>query len=334
MNNPLVSIALCTFNGASYLSQQLESLFAQSYRYFEIVAFDDRSSDGTVEILKEFARRDARLRFSVNPRTVGLNRNFEQAFLECRGEFIAPCDQDDLWHTDKIAALLSAIGEHKLAYCNSEFVDTDENSLNMHVSDLRRMITTDDPSALLFNNCVSGHATLFARDILDVALPIPDEFDYDWWLAACAAALGGIVYTGRPLVKYRQHTNNASDLLGKQNRNMSPRYRGFRILDIQSIGRKIALLSQLPGPHQPFLTKLDRLWRSRESQWFSFELACLLARHGARLHAIDNEPQSKFYWACRSLKYVWGLRLKSRTNPYAYTLAAPNGLSNEPSVEN
>jgi glycosyltransferase involved in cell wall biosynthesis len=137
--NPLISIALCTFNGAVHLREQVDSLLAQSYKELEIVAVDDCSTDATRAMLEDYQRRDPRLRVLVNPSNLGFKRNFAFAISQCRGEFIAPCDQDDVWDTAKLDELFATIGSNSLAYCDSELIDAQGRSLDKAMSDWWRM---------------------------------------------------------------------------------------------------------------------------------------------------------------------------------------------------
>ena len=95
MNSLLVSVVLGTYNGEVYLQEQLRSVLAQTYPALEIIAIDDGSGDRTVEILREFAARDPRIRVVVNERNLGFIRNFEKGCRLAAGKFIALCDQDD-----------------------------------------------------------------------------------------------------------------------------------------------------------------------------------------------------------------------------------------------
>jgi glycosyltransferase involved in cell wall biosynthesis len=202
---PRVSIALSTFNGAAYLREQLDSLLAQTSADFEIVAVDDGSRDATPRVLDESAPRDARLRWSPNPGNLGPTRSFERAFAQCRGEFIAPCDQDDVWDACKLERLLDAIDGVDLAYCDSGYIDADGASLGKRVSDHRRMLEGRDPLPLLFSNSVSGHAMLVRRSLVQAAGPAPAGTYFDWWLALCAAGREGVRYVPEPLVRFRRH---------------------------------------------------------------------------------------------------------------------------------
>jgi glycosyltransferase involved in cell wall biosynthesis len=98
----LISVALCTYNGARFIRGQLDSLLAQTHRNIEVLAADDASTDDTVSILQEYAERDPRVRVLVNRHNMGFKKNFEQVISSCRGSFIAPCDQDDIWFPEKL----------------------------------------------------------------------------------------------------------------------------------------------------------------------------------------------------------------------------------------
>lgn len=200
----LISIALSTYNGSRYLPAQLDSLFAQRGVEIEVVAVDDGSSDDSTAILDAYAARGP-LRWSRNPRNLGPTQSFARALSLCRGSLLAPCDQDDVWHPDKLAILTAAIGDHDLAYCDSEYVDGAGQSLGRRVSSHAAMLEGRQPLAFLFANSVSGHASLLRRELFEAASPFPDGIYHDWWLALCAAGRGGVKYVPEPLVQFRRH---------------------------------------------------------------------------------------------------------------------------------
>lgn len=102
-------IALCTFNGLSYLDEQLTSLLAQDRQPDRVVIYDDGSNDGTWEVIKEWAQR-APLSVSVHQQSerVGYVRNFEAAVQAMDTDLIFLCDQDDVWLPHKIALMAQA----------------------------------------------------------------------------------------------------------------------------------------------------------------------------------------------------------------------------------
>src|SRR3712207_5989304 len=98
-----LSVALCTYDGARYLPEQLESLARQRRLPDELVVCDDGSADDTVDVVRRFAdRAPFAVRLSLNPQNLGFVKNFEQAIRLCRGDLIALADQDDVWHPQKL----------------------------------------------------------------------------------------------------------------------------------------------------------------------------------------------------------------------------------------
>ncbi|NUS38459.1 MAG: glycosyltransferase family 2 protein [Lysobacter sp.] len=209
---PLVSVALCTYNGAAYLGEQLESLLGQHGVRIEIVAVDDGSQDGTRAILRDYAARDARVRCFENARNLGPTASFERAMSLCRGDFIAPSDQDDVWEPDKLARLLDAIDGCDTVYCDSAYIHADGRPTGRRISDGMAMLEGTNPIAFLFANSVSGHAMLLRRALFERARPFPEGAYHDWWLALCAAGIAGIRYVDQPLVRFRRHEDAFSPM--------------------------------------------------------------------------------------------------------------------------
>lgn len=309
---PLISIALCTFNGERYLREQLDSVLAQTYTDLEIVAVDDASTDETVAILREYEARDARVKVFVNATNIGLQKNFERAISLCAGSFIAPCDQDDIWLPEKLSTLLERIGTHALAYCDSEFIDENGHALDNGMSDNVTMVSSNDPVIFAVTNCVAGHAMLIRSEIAKRAVPIPDPFYYDWWLAAVAAAAGGIVYCDKRLVKYRLHTQNVTNYLRTQ---QPDRARGYRYAQLEQFRLRLEHLAALPGDNRKFIERLRDLWRAREDQFFSLRLAAFIFEHGPRIFALQRPKPPRLKHA---LRFAIGLRLKRISNPHVY----------------
>jgi glycosyltransferase involved in cell wall biosynthesis len=213
MENPLVSIALCTYNGAAYLAQQLDTLVAQTYPNIEIVVVDDNSTDDTYNILSDYAAKYPQFNIQQNPKNLGFVKNFERAATLCEGELIALCDQDDLWHPEKIALQVEHIKDSVLIYHDSEFIYQDGSSMGRKLSDVMNFYRGGDPLTFLFLNCVSGHAILMKRELLDNAFPLQATYFHDWWLAYVATNIGTIDFIPQCLVQYRQHPKNDTNVL-------------------------------------------------------------------------------------------------------------------------
>lgn len=211
--NPLVSIALCTYNGERFLAEQLDSIINQTYKNIEIIVVDDCSSDGTLNILQSYSERYPNFKIHQNDMNLGYIKNFEKAINLCSGDFIALSDQDDIWLSHKIALQIKEIGNHILIYHDSIFIDSAGNFISKRISDVRRLYKGEDSRYFLFENCVSGHSILFNRKLISYLDKFPNNVFHDWWLTYCATNLGSITFIEECLVKYRQHSNTSTDIL-------------------------------------------------------------------------------------------------------------------------
>lgn len=104
-----ISVAMATYNGGRFLSEQLESLARQSDLPCELVICDDGSTDETLQVLDRFAdHAPFPVRVFHNERNLGFADNFLRAASLCEGEAIAFCDQDDVWLPNKLADTVAA----------------------------------------------------------------------------------------------------------------------------------------------------------------------------------------------------------------------------------
>lgn len=205
----MVSIAIATYNGEKFLKQQLDSIYNQTYKDFEVVVCDDCSSDKTVEILKEYNSKYG-LKYFINDENLGFVKNFEKAISQCSGQFIAFCDQDDIWLPEKIEILLNEIQDSLLIHSDAYIVDENEKIISQSYSKYAQKIFTKNTIELLFYNFVTGCTTMINRRLLDFSFPFPkDVIAHDWWFAFIATKLNSVKYYNKPLIKYRQHSSNA-----------------------------------------------------------------------------------------------------------------------------
>lgn len=109
-SNPVtVSIGMPVYNGAKYLRPTLASLCGQTFTDFSLVICDDGSTDETLDICREFASRDARIRLELNPERLGGARNFNRTFELSKGKYFMWAAQDDLFHPAYIQKCLAKL---------------------------------------------------------------------------------------------------------------------------------------------------------------------------------------------------------------------------------
>ncbi len=221
-----VSVALATYNGAAYLEAQLASLAAQRELPCELVVCDDGSSDTTLAILERFAR-DApfEVRIHRNPRRLGYADNFMLAAARCNGDLIAFCDQDDVWHQDKLAIAERAFNGSDPAPSLFVHVGLQVNaeleSLGRRYPPIRRErvcgILQLDPWLL-----IPGFAMVFPRWLCELtgdrvrlaglSGPGGTPMAHDQWIYFLASATGHTALSPLELVYHRHHRDNAAGL--------------------------------------------------------------------------------------------------------------------------
>lgn len=217
MPRPLISIAMCTFNGARFLGQQLESIAGQALLPDELVVCDDGSTDRTNEILNAFRRAAPfRVRLVVNAQRLGVTQNFEQAIRLCKGEIIFLADQDDVWSSNKMEVLAHTLeSQPRAAYAFSDAdVISAEDVLSgpsfwemqgFSARSLKDTFAARQFELLLDRNVVAGCAMGFRANLKPLFLPIPAHWVHDYWIAL----IGSVVAYGIPisdrLLRYRKH---------------------------------------------------------------------------------------------------------------------------------
>ena len=220
-NELKISIALCTYNGARFLPEQLESILKQTRPPDEIVAVDDRSSDDTLQILRDFAGgAPFPMRVEANPENLGVTRNFEKAIGLCAGDIIALCDQDDIWEPGKLAAIEQVFRDQPktaLVFSDAQIVDDTGKSVGYRLwpaaafgDEQKAQVRTGKAfDALAKYNFITGCTMAFRAPMREIAFPTPpDAFAiHDGWIALVTAALADIAFIDQPLVRYRQHAS-------------------------------------------------------------------------------------------------------------------------------
>lgn len=210
MKNKLVSIAMATYNGEKYVKEQLDSILNQTYRNLEIIICDDNSTDDTFKILEDYSKKDKRIKLYRNKKNLGFVKNFEKAIFLCKGEYIALSDQDDIWMEDKIEILLDEINNFDLIHTDAYLIDEKGIIISKSFSrSSNKMIYPESIVDLVLNGCVTGCTCMFSRKLRNFALPFPEDlYIHDKWLGINAYYLNSIKYLDKPLIKYRQHSNN------------------------------------------------------------------------------------------------------------------------------
>ncbi|WP_162601906.1 glycosyltransferase family 2 protein [Occallatibacter savannae] len=228
---PAISIAMCTFNGGRYLTEQLESIASQSRLPSELIVCDDGSTDDTIALLNRFK---ANAPFSVtivkNAARMGSTRNFDQAIGMAQGEFIALCDQDDRWLPHKLDRLSRCLVDNAFlggVFSDAELIDGDGRRVGKTVFGQHRFTPAKQRSfvscptaTLLKHDVITGATLMFRSNIRRYCSPIPATWVHDGWLAWMLALHSRVTLIAEPLIEYRIH---AGQQLGVESSQASQR---------------------------------------------------------------------------------------------------------------
>lgn len=219
MANYSFSVAMCVYNGARFLQEQLASIAAQTQLPFELIVCDDLSTDDSVAIARKFgASVPFPVRIHVNEHNLGLVKNFERAISLCSGDIIALADQDDLWMPEKISRMdreFTLAPDIGLCFSDAVLIDEDSQptgqtlwqALKVPREELKRLEKGFDVGDLLSGSIVTGATIAFRQRFCDLVLPIPHDLAiiHDAWIALLIAAVARVLPIDEPLIRYRQH---------------------------------------------------------------------------------------------------------------------------------
>ncbi|GIT81036.1 glycosyl transferase [Leifsonia sp. LS1] len=218
---PTVGIALCTYNGARFLDEQLASILEQEPPAEQVVVADDSSRDGSLEIVRRAADGTG-VPIVVLEGTgapLGVTANFERAVSAVTQELVALSDQDDRWHDDRLAVLrerFAADPDLVLLHTDADLVDAEGRplgrtlfeSLEVQPHEFAAEESGRAFEAFLRRNLATGATVVFRRSLLDLATPFPADWVHDEWLAMIAAATGRVGVVRAATIDYRQHGAN------------------------------------------------------------------------------------------------------------------------------
>ncbi len=218
MEQPSISIALCTFNGEKYLRQFLESLLNQTIMAQEIIIVDDGSTDGTLSILNDYVRSFDFIKLFPQKENLGPVSAFKMAISLTQHNFILLADQDDIWRSNKIEKLLSKANSIDnrfpgVIYSDLEMIDEKGKTIFNSFWDMANLSPSKATfKGLMMENVITGSACMINDAMREEIRRAPDGLlMHDHWIALIAYGFGQYVYTEEKLVKYRVHNDSVTE---------------------------------------------------------------------------------------------------------------------------
>lgn len=213
-----VSVALCTYNGESYLQEQLDSILNQSRSVDEILVCDDISTDTTFAILEGYAKKYPNLfKLVKNETNLRSVKNFEKAIGLCTGDIIFLSDQDDSWLPEKVYEVIRFFDENEnidAVFTNAFFMNETSQILkddlwNSNFFQPQKKEIFDLFKYLIFKkNCVTGATLCIKKNVKDYIFPFPEvaNLHHDYWIAILVAYRAKLGYLNKKLIRYRIHS--------------------------------------------------------------------------------------------------------------------------------
>lgn len=268
---------MATYNGASYIIPQIQSLQNQTFANWKLYIHDDGSTDETMKIIQSIATTDSRIciiKDGIRFHESGLN--FMHLLKFSKAPFCIFCDQDDIWLENKLELMLRFIEAKdntipQAVYSNS-YVYIPETS---DISGYATLCFPQKLKDVLFLNCgIQGCALMFNAALRDICKNAPDIVAmHDHVLTVCAATLGELSYLNKRLMLYRRHQ---STVTGPTAKKLSDRYNSFFDRDKTVMSHKHYLALQ--SLYQKYETYISDDNKKIFSDYFRFEKECRIRR--------------------------------------------------------
>lgn len=232
-----ISVAMTTYNGEKFIVKQLETLRKQSRQVDEVIICDDRSTDRTCFLIREYIKKHKldTWNFTRNTKNLGFIENFRHAISMTSGDIIFLADQDDEWELHKIEKMSEIMLTHSeinalmTSVCfidqNSEFFIPSSKQnwyLRMQKMSENKLMEVDFIE-ICKENFAPGCTMCFRKEIANKYIQMENErkIYHDWLIGLLAAREKGLYMLFTPLIRYRLHSNNAIGMTQKKKKKVS-----------------------------------------------------------------------------------------------------------------
>lgn len=218
----MISVVVAAYNGERFILKQLESIKNQTRPVDEVIICDDRSTDNTVSLVREFINKNALENWNiyVNEKNVGYCFNFYGAIERAKGDIIFLSDQDDMWGDRKVERMCAIFDENPDIFslaCRYDVIDAEDNIIaNADIPYLGERFdgSVESQTVDSFIGCshIRGFSMAFRSEVKQFLKPLDltSLLAHDWYINLIAAALGKTCVLNEKLGFYRWHDSNVS----------------------------------------------------------------------------------------------------------------------------
>lgn len=203
-----------SYNHEKFISEAIESVLNQTFNDLELIIIDDKSNDGSPQIIEEFAKKDSRIRVFFHQNNMGISKTINEGLRNSKGRFTALIASDDLWVSEKLEKQVRILEEDEdlVVWCNSAIIDSESNLTGELSSEKYKNAT---PHGYVFeeivNSWISGSGFMVKHDNI-IDLPLNENLRYlnDTKLYLDLSYKFNFYYLKEPLSRYRLHETNSS----------------------------------------------------------------------------------------------------------------------------
>lgn len=296
-----VDILLTTYNGERYLKEQIDSILNQTYTNFNLIISDDCSTDGTIDILKEYEKQDERIKVYLQDNNLGYVKNFEFLLKQVQSPYYALSDQDDVWLPEKIEKSMAKLKKEDadLVFGDLKVVDKNLNTIYESFNDFMLLSTKinkfmDSYKLNYLYNCITGCTTVGKSSMIKQFVPIPTEsrhLIHDHWIGIIISLKGKVTYIPEKLILYRQHGKNqvGTDKISHKYQKIQDIKKLFIAVKMGIFGTYVKYEEKFPEELQKFNRQAQNYYNMLgEKRWFNF-------RNWKTFHKLYKDETFMYY---------------------------------------
>jgi glycosyltransferase involved in cell wall biosynthesis len=214
LSTPTVSVLLSTYNGTRWLPELIASIEAQTHTRWQVLVRDDGSSDATTDLIESWAHASERVRFDAQRTHMGPSGSFMSLLNAVDTPYFAFCDQDDVWHPDRLEVGLSRLSgsdpqvDEIAVATGVDLVDERLSPISSRTSRHTLHGTSVSIGPMLLNNIAIGATMLGSAALARSAVRLAADHEvamHDWWCALVATSRGSMLFEPRSTLQWRRH---------------------------------------------------------------------------------------------------------------------------------
>ena len=223
-----LSIVMTTYNGIRYIEEQLESIVNQEREADEVLIFDDGSNDGTSEFIEKYIIKNKlnnTWKVIVNEENKGWRRNFVEGIWSSTGDLVFPCDQDDIWHKDKLKVMEDImINNPQIKVLTTNVTNLYDNSKREQSSDQNEKLEKVSWTKHIFKVDAPGCVFCIRKEIVEKSKNYYNvEYAHDDYFWKLGLFVDGLYNYNKDMIDYRRHDDSTFSVEVRKNRNSKAR---------------------------------------------------------------------------------------------------------------